>query len=134
MCGTIMMTVTVIIYQRFMREWETRSLARLCLSFMALNALSALILTKRWNIAMGISDLAFVAFTSSTFFPIVMALFILPPFVLIAKITPAHVEATIFSFSASVINIGIHFGNKYMGIAWNNLFFHIGTNNLENFW
>ena len=132
--GSVMLTIAVIIYQRFMKEWETRTIVTLTIFLMALNALSSLALTLRWNIALGISDITFTIFTSTTFFPMVMAFYIIPPFVLIAKITPAHVEATIFSFAASLINAGIHFLGKYMGLAWNKAFFGISTENLEDLW
>ena len=128
------MTLGVILYQRFMREWETRTMAIMVIFLMAFNALSGLILTLHWNLELGISDMVFSAFTQTTFFPFVMAFFILPPFVLIAKITPVHVEATIFSFSASVINAGIHFSGKYMGLAWNKAFFGVQTDNLDGLW
>ena len=52
-------------------------------------------------------------------------------FVLVAKITPAHVEATIFSFSSGIINMSIGFG-ILVGNLWNWAFFHIDSNNLEN--
>ena len=128
------MTLGVILYQRFMRKWETRTVVRLCIFLMAMNSFSGMVLALRWNVKLGISDMVFSAFTQTTFFPLVMAFFILPPFVLIAKITPAHVEATIFSFSASVINAGIHFTGKYMGLAWNKAFFGVTTDNLEDLW
>ena len=128
------MTLGVILYQRFMREWETRTITRMTIFLMAMNSFSGLILTLRWNVQLGISDMVFSAFTQTTFFPLVMAFYILPPFVLVAKITPAHVEATIFSFSASVINAGIHFLGKYMGLAWNKAFFGVTTDNLDDLW
>ena len=60
---------------------------------------------------------------------------VLPAFALIAKITPEHVEATIFSFAASVINLGIHFGGKYMGLAWNKAIFDVDKDNMgEELW
>ena len=128
------MCIAVILYQRFMTKWETRTMVKLTITLMFLNGLSSLILTTRFNEKMGISDMVFVAITGTTLFPMVMAWYIIPPFVLVAKITPVHVEATIFSFAASVINAGIHFGGKYMGLAWNSLFFDIGTDNLDDLW
>ena len=92
---------------------------RMTIAHMACKAFSGMMLALRWNLKLGISDMVFSVLTQTTFFPFVMAFYILPPFVLVAKITPAHVEATIFSFSASVINAGIHFLGKYMGLAWN---------------
>ena len=125
---------TVILYQRYMREWETRSVVYLNYIFVITHSFASLALTLQWNEVIGISNIVFVALTGSTIFPIIIALHMLPPFVLIAKITPAHVEATIFSFAASVLNIGIHFGAKYMGLFWNKLFFNINTDNLDEFW
>lgn len=132
--GACCMTIAVVLYQRFMTKWETRTMVKLTIALMFLNGLSSLILTTRFNVTMGISDMVFVAMTGTTFFPMVMAFYIIPPFVLVAKITPAHVEATIFSFAASVINAGIHFGGKYMGLAWNSLFFDVDTDNLDDLW
>ena len=106
-------------------------MVRIVLALLTLNGFSHLVVGRRWHEDIGISSIVFIAFTSTTIFPLVMALFILPPFVLIAKITPAHVEATVFSFAASLINLGIHFGRKYMCLAWNTLFFHVTTENME---
>lgn len=106
----------------------------LLIFLMAANGFSSLALALRWNVALGISDMTFVLFTGTTFFPMIMAYTIIPPFVLIAKITPAHVEATIFSFAASVINAGIHFSGKYMGLAWNKAFFDVTVENMDDFW
>ena len=106
-------------------------MVRIVLTLLVVNGFAHLALTRRWHEAIGISSVAFIAFTSTTIFPLIMILFIMPPFILIAKITPAHVEATVFSFSASLINLGIHFGRKYMCLAWNSLFFHVTTENME---
>ena len=48
--GSVAMTLGVILYQRFMTEWETRTVVRMTIMLMALNALSGLALTLRWNI------------------------------------------------------------------------------------
>ena len=118
-----------------MSEWETQTITIMCIFLMVISSFANMALCLRWNIAIGISDMTFVVFTGTTFLPMLMAFYIVPPFVLIAKITPAHVEATIFSFAASVINAGIHFLGKYTGLAWNKAFFGITTENLEeNFW
>ena len=110
-------------------------MVRIVLALLALNGFSHLVVGRRWHEDIGISSIVFLAFTVTTIFPLLMAFFMLPPFVLIAKITPAHVEATVFSFAASVINVGFHFGRKYMCLTWNALFFHVTTENMETeFW
>ena len=60
-----------------------------------------------------------------------MGLLMIPPAVLVAKITPSHVEATIFSFSQSFFSFSIFFLPRIMGVFWNKVVFHITSDNLE---
>ena len=64
--------------------------------------------------------------------PLTMCYLIIPPGVLIAKISPAHVEATIFSFSNSVISGCMMFVARMMGILINRTFFDITAENLTD--
>ena len=89
-------------------------------------------LTLKWYENLGVNVFTFLFFTSSTLFPLVLGLFIIPPFVLIAKISPTHVEATIFSFSASIVSLTMGFAGKMMGLLWNALFFHVDADNLDD--
>ena len=68
--------------------------------------------------------------TSSTLLPLTNCLFVLAPSVLIAKISPTHVEATIFSFSISIMNGCIFFMTRMMGVLINSLFFQITEEDL----
>ena len=53
------------------------------------------------------------------------------PFVVVSKITPSHVEAIVFSLSASIFVLQFQLGN-IMGSVWNALFFHVDTNDSSN--
>ena len=121
-----------MIYSIFLRRMETRTLVRISIFVMAVGALFDIALTMKFYEQLGIKPFTFLFFTSSTLFPLIIGLFIIPPFVLIAKISPSHVEATIFAFSASVINGCLFFVPRMMGVMWNKLFFHVGSENLEN--
>ena len=56
---------------------------------------------------------------------------LLVPFVMVSKITPAHVEAIVFSLSASLFACQFQIGNL-MGTVWNKFFFHVDTNDYSN--
>ena len=46
-----------------------------------------------------------------------------------AKITPAHVEATMFAFTMTILTIHFPIG-KFMGIIWNKATFNITNDSL----
>ena len=54
------------------------------------------------------------------------------PYVLISKITPSHVEATVFAFAASIINSTFGLG-RTMATLWNKLCrFHVDAEDMDN--
>ena len=125
------MGVGTLVYSIWLKKTETRTLVIISLVVMFISEFFNMALTLQWYEAMGMSAFTFIFFTSSTLFPLVLCLYMIPPFVLIAKITPSHVEATIFAFSASVIGVCIWFLPKLMGLVWNKLLFDVGTENLD---
>ena len=126
------MSIGILVYSIWLKEFETRTLIRICLIVMAISSFFNIALTLQWYEALGISPFTFIFFTSSTMFPLILGLLIIPPYVLIAKITPSHVEATIFAFSASIINSCLLFLSRLMGVIWNKLFFHVSADNLSD--
>ena len=130
--GSVLTTAGIMIYSIFLRKKETRTLVVISILVMAVACVFDLALTLKWYEKLGIKPFTFLFFTSSTLFPLIIGLFIIPPFVLIAKISPTHVEATIFAFSASVINGCLFFVPRMMGLLWNKLFFHVDAENLDN--
>ena len=120
-----------MIYSICLRWKETRTLLFIAVFVMAIGNFFDIALTLKWYETLGIDVFTFLFFTSSTLFPLILGLIIIPPFVLIAKISPTHVEATIFSFSASVISLCMTFLGKMMGLLWNKLIFHVDSENME---
>ena len=58
----------------------------------------------------------------------------IPPYALVAKLSGAHVEATIFSFSAAMINMFTVVTPSYMGVFWNKITFNVNQDNLDEMW
>ena len=81
----------------------------------------------RWNKALGINHFTWLFFGSAAFRNFQMCLNLVVPFVVVSKITPSHVEAIVFSLSASIFVLQFQLGN-IMGSVWNALFFHVDTN------
>ena len=130
--GAVFITIGVLIYSIFLKKTETRTLVYIAVTVMGIGNFFDVALTLKWYEGLGVSAFTFLFFTSSTMFPLILGLFIIPPFVLIAKISPTHVEATIFSFSASIISLCMTFTGKMMGLLYNTLFFHVDADNLED--
>ena len=129
--GAIFLAFGVFIYSAWLKDYETRTLIRLVLIIMAISSFFNVALTLQWNEALGISNFTFLFFTSSTLFPLILGLFIIPPFVLIAKISPMHVEATIFAFSGSLIAGSLSFLSRLIGVFWNSVLFKVSADNLS---
>ena len=115
----------------FLSKCESRSLIAATICIDVISAFSDFCFVLRWNIAIGISDIVWLFFGSQALQSLKLSLTMLVPFVLISKITPAHVEATIFSFSASIISMQLGLGT-ITGSLWNSYFFHVDTEHMEN--
>ena len=124
--------IGILFYSIFMKQMETRTLLLISLILELLSNFSNIGLTQQWYEALGVSPFVFICFTSTTIFPLTWALQMLAPYVLIAKISPAHIEATIFAFSASVINASTNFIPTMMSLLWNKLFFHVTNESLDD--
>ena len=124
------LTLAIVIYKAFLSEWESRTLVILQIVLELIGNFADLGIVLRWNVALGIGDLTWLIFGSVAIQFFTMGFGFLIPFVLVSKITPAHVEATIFAFAASIINSTFGLG-RIMGTVWNNLF-HVDAENMDN--
>ena len=98
----------------------------------ALIYLTTIGLTLKVYEKMGVSVFVFLFFTSSTLFPLILGLLVITPFVLVTKMSPSHVEATVYSISASVINSFAYFLPSMIGVFWNKVWFNISNDNLDD--
>jgi hypothetical protein len=61
-----------------------------------------------------------------------VAIAILVPHALLAKITPSHVEATVFAFATSIMRGSRQLGGSMMGVFWNDAFVGMTSKNLKD--
>ena len=87
----------------------------------------------RWNLAIGIPDLIWVMFSSTALNTFIYAFLILPPGILFAKLTPAHVEATMYAFTSSM-TAAVYPLSKFLGSAINKVTFDVTSENLDELW
>lgn len=76
----------------------------------------------RLNLALGISDIVFIVFTSIVTDTLGLAFSMLPMLVLFAKITPKNIEATVFAMLTGVFNLSNSVLSPMMGVLVNKLF------------
>lgn len=95
----------VFIYEAFLKEVEVRKVLFWNIFISILAAWINYCFAKRWNLEVGISDMALIMFTDVTFGPITTALVSLPTMALFAKITPRRIEGSVFALLTSVSNL-----------------------------
>jgi hypothetical protein len=127
--GAIGFLAAIIIYKTWLSEIEVRIIIKYSIFISIFGNFMDLILILRVNLSLGIPDVVLAAFNTSFISTIVMALSHLPPMVLFAKFTPAHVEATMFAFLTSILNLS-HFGGKGLGLLINSAV-GVSNNNLS---
>lgn len=84
----------------------------------------------RWNLALGIPDIIWVLCSSTAMGTLIFAFLVLPPSVLLAKLTPAHVEATMFAFTSSVA-AAVFPMSKLVGVLINRLTFNVTFESMD---
>ena len=70
-------------------------------------------------------------FSSTAMNTLIYAFLILPPGVLFAKLTPAHVEATMYAFTSSV-TAAIYPLSKFLGTFINTVTFNVTADDLSS--
>ena len=92
-----------------------------------------LIFVLRWNVTyLGINDVIFLVFTGLVTDSLAQTFSFLPSLVLFAKVTPPHIEATIFSLLTGVNNFANFFISPMVGLLINNLFVGVSNSSLHN--
>ncbi len=100
--GACALIIGIALYQRFFKDTEPRTMIAFAVLLTIIASVFDLILVLQWNLVMGIPNMVWVMFSSTAINTFISAFLILPPGVLFAKLTPAHVEATIYAFTSSI--------------------------------
>lgn len=83
---------------------------------------------------LGISDLAFIICTSSVVDTLSLAFSQLPTLVLFAKITPHHIEATVFAVLTGVFNLANFVIAPNIGVVVNKWFVGVTSQHLDRYY
>ena len=111
----VSLMVGTFVYNKFLQAWEFRTLLQLSQVCSLLGCFFNLALVLRWNLLLGISDLAFVVLTGIISDTMSLAFSFLPTVVLFTKITPHKVEATVFACLTGAFNFSMGVGGPLLG-------------------
>lgn len=109
---------------------EPRSIIGLAICLTMVSSFFDMCFVLRWNLIIGIPDLIWVICSSTAMSTLIFAFLILPPGVLFVKLTPAHVEATMYAFTSSVA-AAVFPMSKFLGVAINKTTFNVTFKSLD---
>lgn len=98
--------------------------------FSLVSSLSQYAFACRWNVLLGVNDIAFIVLTDTVFGVISLAMNTLPTLALFAKITPTKIEGTVFAFLTGTTNlansvlspmVGVWLNEKFVGVTADDL-------------
>jgi hypothetical protein len=127
LCGTM-------IYNRYFKEKEIRTLVKYSIMVSYFGGVFGLMFVMRLNVMLGINDIIFIILTSVITDTLALAFSNMPLLVLFAKVTPHHIEATVFAFLTSVSNFSSSVVSPLMGAIINDFFVGVTLDNLEDFY
>lgn len=125
--GSVTLLTGTLMYQKFFKEWEVRTMMMLniIIGFFAIGI--NLLFVLRVNVYFGINDLVFIVFTNIITDTLNLAFSQMPTLVLFAMITPKNIEATVFALFTGVFNLSASVLSPFVGVLINGWFFGIGT-------
>lgn len=113
--GSLGLLLGVTVYNKFLSEVPYRKIfigAQLAVAFCGL---FDLVLVKRWNLAIGIPDI--VMLIGDDALTVTMRrFFVMPMFILAAKVCPTSVEATLFAMLMALSNFGATV-SEFLGVS-----------------
>jgi len=127
--GAFAVLFGMLLYKRYFMFTEPRKILTFAIVTAMVASFFDICFILRLNLAIGIPDIVWVIFTTTSMSTLLAAMIALPPNVLFAKLTPVHVEATMMAFTGSCIAL-IFPMSKLMGILINKLTFNVNKSNL----
>ena len=98
-----------------------------------LSGLCSVVFANRWNVALGIPDIAWIICTDTIFGVVSLAMNTLPTLALFAKITPHRIEGTIFAFLTGTLNLANIVVSPMVGVAVNQKFVGVTADDLSGY-
>ena len=132
--GFITLVLGTMIYNRFFKKGEFRTLIKYSVWITILDAVFTLVFVLRFNLVLHINDIIFMVFTSAVTETLSLAFTQMPTMVIYAKITPPHIEATVFAFLTGTHNFSRAVLSPMMGAFYNHHFVGVTSTTLDNFY
>jgi hypothetical protein len=123
------MFLGILIYNRYLSSWKYRTIFSVTMLFLALMGLIDVILVKRWNLSVGVPD-EILILGDSALSPMARRFYVMPLFILAAKVCPHGAEATVFSLLTALGNFGSSI-SAYSGSLVLS-YFDVSDDNYEN--
>lgn len=133
-CGLVTKVACVFgtwYYKEFLKDTETRTIIFWGTVMGCVSTGASLAWALRWNMVIGVSDLAFIVLTDIVFGVLGRALNILPCLALFAKVTPKGIEGTIFAFLTGCCNLADGVIAPALGTYINHKFVHVTSKDFE---
>ena len=129
---TFSIICSVMIYSKYLRQKEPRHLiAGMIICFLLATFFQLMFITGYYA-HLGLNRTIFLALFMMPPFGAGMALGILVPQAILGKITPSHVEATVFAFATSVIKGTRGLGGYFNAVLLNRYFIGMTATNLKD--
>jgi vacuolar-type H+-ATPase subunit I/STV1 len=133
--GFITLLFSTVLYNKYLRRKEFRSLFKYAIYVGFIGSVTSFIFVMRWNVTyLYINDLVFIIFTSIVTDILVLSFSNLPSMVLFAKITPKHIEATVFALLTGTSNLANGVLSPMVGAWINDRFVKVTADDLSNFY
>jgi hypothetical protein len=132
--GFVTLLTGTIAFEKFLKNFEVRCLMKWNLFIGVIGCSISLMFAMRLNLALGISDLAFVIVTSIITDTLSTAFNQMPVLVLFAKITPKNIEATVFALFTGILNLSSIVISPNVGIIINKMFVGVTLNSLSDYY
>ena len=130
--GNIALLVGSILYSKYFYKFEWRKILAMACLITALSAFTGVCQVLKYNQAMGISDEVWYAVQAFFGAALIMAFFDLPQMVLFAKVTPKHIEGTVFALLTGAINFSSGVLAPAIGSFINDEYIHVTTDNMTD--
>jgi hypothetical protein len=111
----VFLSIGVVVYYKFFRYTSFRTIFIISQIFTAVVYMADYVLVKRWNKAIGMSDVWFMI-ASTAFGEVIGRLNAMPFLVMAGQLCPEHMEATFFALLMSLSNQGVTIG-EFAGAA-----------------
>ena len=119
------------VYRFYMQGVDSKVIYRWLVLINMIASVGDLLFVLKVHRAIGISDMVASYFTASALTPLIYLCFFVPGCVIIAKLIPTHVEASVYAIAVSIANTAFYLLSSWMCLFWN-LFFGITSKDMSN--